>query len=252
MTGNRLQLKREALSESPLHDSAREHVTGAARYVDDMEAAQGQLHVAMGLSDIAHGELRALDISDVLSAPGVVDIIEFKDLPHATDVAPVFDGDPLLVDKTVSHMGQPLFAVAATSHRAARKAVLKARVDYAELTPELSIASAARQKSFVRPPHRMKRGDSASALSRARHRIKGVQFVGGQEHFYLEAQVARARSEEDGGVTIWSSDQNPTETQHLIAKVLGVPMHRVNVVVRRMGGGFGGKETHATACAAFA
>jgi xanthine dehydrogenase large subunit len=98
----------------------------------------------------------------------------------------------------------------------------------------------------------MKRGNSSSALSHSAHRIKGAQSIGGQEHFYLEGQVARARAEEDGGITIWSSNQNPTETQHLAANVLGVPMNKVNVVVRRMGGGFGGKETHATACAVFA
>lgn len=234
------------------HDSASEHVTGKARYVDDLESAQGQLHVALGQSTIAHGKLVSLDLSDVKSAQGVVDVITFNDLAHATDIAPVFTGDPLLVDEIINHVGQPLFAVAATSHRLARQAVLKANVGYEEFQAELSIARAVKQKSFVRPPHRMKRGDSNAVLKKSVHRIKGAQSIGGQEHFYLEGQVARARLEEDGGVTIWSSNQNPTETQHLVGNVLGLPMNRINVVVRRMGGGFGGKETHATACAVFA
>lgn len=237
---------------SNAHDSAREHVTGAARYVDDMEQTQGLLHVAIGPSAIAHGKLISLDIDEVRSSPGVVDVMMFADLPHDTDIGPVFPGDPLLVESTISHLGQPLFVVAATSHRLARQAVLKARAEYEEHEPLLDICDAVSNQVFVRPPHTMKRGDSKTALASAPNRLQGELHVGGQEHFYLEGQVARARPEEDGGVTVWSSNQNPTETQHLIANALGIAMHRVNVVVRRMGGGFGGKETHATACAVFA
>ena len=163
-----------------------------------------------------------------------------------------FDGDPLLVDGKVSHFGQALFAVAAHSHRQARQAVLKATVSYVEATPQLSLERAVADEFYVRPPHTMKRGDSQAALSRAANRLQGEISLGGQEHFYLEGQVARACPEENGGVTVWSSNQNPTETQHLVANVLGLDMHRVSVIVRRMGGGFGGKETHATACAVFA
>lgn len=237
---------------SATHDSAVEHVTGRARYVDDMENAQGLLHVAIGQSPVAHGVLTSLDLDKVRQASGVVDVLTFGDLSHATDIAPVFPGDPLLVDKEISHMGQPVFAVVATSHQLARKAVLLAHMQIDERKPMLDLAQAMEAESYVRPPHRMSRGDSAAALAASPNRISGEFSVGGQEHFYLEGQVARARPEEDGGVTIWSSNQNPTETQHLVANVLGLSMHRVNVVVRRMGGGFGGKETHATACAVFA
>ncbi|MFK7857444.1 MAG: xanthine dehydrogenase molybdopterin binding subunit [Granulosicoccus sp.] len=237
---------------SHAHDSAVEHVTGGARYVDDMESAQGMLHVAIGTSAIAHGTLLSLDLDKVRQADGVVDVITVNDLSHTTDIGPVFPGDPLLVDKTISHIGQALFAVAAKSHRQARQAVLLAHVQYDEQEPVLDIVEAVENRVFVRPPHTMERGDSAAALHNASHRLSGELYIGGQEHFYLEGQVARARAEEDGGVTVWSSNQNPTETQHLVANVLGVAMHRVNVVVRRMGGGFGGKETHATGCAVFA
>ena len=234
------------------HDSAREHVTGIARYVDDLRPDMGQLHVAIGQAGIAHGKLVSMDLSAVHTAPGVVDIISFADLPHATDIGPVFPGDPLLVEETIEFMGQALFAVAAKSHREARQAVLLAAIEYDVAEAQLDLADSIDKQFFVRPPHRMQRGDSGKSLETARHRLQGELSIGGQEHFYLEGQVAKARPEEDGGVTIWSSNQNPTETQHLIAHVLGIAMSRVNVEVRRMGGGFGGKETHATPCAAFA
>ena len=234
------------------HDSAVGHVTGRARYVDDLPAAAGQVHVAVGTAEIAHGRVTSLDLEAVRAHPEVVDLITFRDLPHLTDIGPVFPGDPLLVDERVEHFGQPLFAVAATSHLGARRAAALARVEYERLEPRLDVAESARDEHFVRPPHRMARGDADAALAGAPHRLEGALRIGGQEHFYLEGQVARAEPDEEGGVTVHSSNQNPTETQHLVANVLGVPMHRVNVVVRRLGGGFGGKETHAAAPAVFA
>jgi len=234
------------------HDSAKAHVTGRARYVDDHEPAVGQLHVALGQATIAHGQIKIMNLEDVRTSAGVVDIITFEDLTHETDIGPVFKGDPLLVDSVVEFMGQPLFAVAARTHREARQAVLKAKVEYAEETPQLSLSDSIANEFYVRPAYRMKRGEPKEVLLKSKHRLQGEINIGGQEHFYLEGQVACARPEEDGGITIWSSNQNPTETQHLVAQVLGVSMHRVNVIVRRMGGGFGGKETHGTPCAAVA
>jgi xanthine dehydrogenase large subunit len=234
------------------HDSASAHVTGKARYVDDLDLEVGQLHVALGQASIAHGRIVSMNLDAVRDSVGVVDVMTFSDLPYETDIGPVFKGDPLLVDVWVEFMGQAVFAVAARTHREARQAVLKAKIEYAEETPQLSLSESIAQEFYVRPPHTMKRGESAEVLSQSRHRLQGEIHIGGQEHFYLEGQVARARPEEDGGVTLWSSNQNPTETQHLVAHVLGVPMHSVNVIVRRMGGGFGGKETHGTPCAAFA
>ena len=234
------------------HDSAREHVTGTARYVDDMEVTEGMLHVAIGTSAIAHGTLQSMNLDEVRSYDGVIDVITFAELQHTTDIGPVFPGDPLLVDSQINHLGQALFAVAAKSHRKARQAIGQAKLSYNEEEPLLHLEQAVENKVFVRPPHTMRRGNSRQALERSPNRLQGTLHNGGQEHFYLEGQVARARPEEDGGVTVWSSNQNPTETQHLVANVLGLAMHRVNVIVRRMGGGFGGKETHATACAIFA
>ena len=234
------------------HDSAREHVAGRARYVDDLVPVAGQLHIAIGTSTIAHGRVLGIDLEAVRAVPGVVDVITHADLPHLADIGPVFPGDPLVVDDTVEYLGQPVFAVAATSHRLARQAATLARVDYEAHPPRLDLAASVDDAFFVRPPHRMRRGDAAAALERAPHRLQGELRIGGQEHFYLEGQVARAEPGENGGVTVHSSNQNPTETQHLIANVLGVPMHKVDVVVRRMGGGFGGKETQGASCAVLA
>ena len=234
------------------HDSAREHVSGRARYVDDLAPLAGQLHVAIGMASVARGRVTRLTLDAVRAAPGVVDVLTFADLPHMTDIGPVFPGDPLIVDEQVEYLGQPLFAVAATSHLLARRAVLLAEVAYEQEAPVLDLAEAIDTEHYVRPPHRMQRGDAPAALERAPRRLRGELRIGGQEHFYLEGQVARAEPEEDGGVTVRTSNQNPTETQHLVANVLGLDMHRVNVVVRRMGGGFGGKETHATPCAVLA
>jgi len=234
------------------HDSADEQVSGQARYVDDLTPNDGQLHVAIGQAGIARGRLCDLDLEPVRESPGVCDVLTFADLGPVTDIGAVFPGDPLLVDEQIEFFGQAVFAVAARSHREARAAVLAARMEYDEQAPLLDVAEAIERQEFVRPPHRMQRGDSTQALTASRHRLQGELHVGGQEHFYLEGQVARADPEEDGGVTVYSSNQNPTETQHLISRVLQIPMHRIHVVVRRMGGGFGGKETHATACAVFA
>ena len=234
------------------HDAAYAHVTGRAIYVDDRPAVRNAVHIAVGTSTVAKGVVESLDLAAVRSAPGVVDVLCAADLPDAIDIGPVFPGDPLLVDTQVAHFGQALFAVAATSHQAARHAATMARVSYAASEPMLDVAEAIEQQHFVRPPHRMQRGDADAALATAPHRLSGELIIGGQEHFYLEGQVAHAEPTEDGGVLVRSSNQNPTETQHLVAHALGLPMHRVQVEVRRMGGGFGGKETHATAPAVFA
>lgn len=234
------------------HDSARGHVTGRAQYVDDLTPEAGQLHVAIGGASVACGSIQSIDLAAVRAAPGVVDVLTHNDLPALTDIGPVFPGDPLLVDTLVEFIGQPIFAVAATSIREAQQAVLLAQIQMNESTPLLDLQQAIDQAVYVRPPHVMQRGDAASAMKSAANKITGSIKVGGQEHFYLEGQVAKAVPQDDGGMTIYSSNQNPTETQHLIAGVLGVPMNRVTVITRRMGGGFGGKETHATAVAALA
>lgn len=226
------------------HDSARKHVTGEALYVDDSPPYAGQLYACVGGSNVARGILNSLDLAHVREAEGVVDVITAKEIPGKLDIGPVFPGDPLLVDSEIEYFGQPLFAVLATSHDLARRAAKLGRADVEMLEPVLDLQQAIEQKFYVRPPHRMQKGDVDPALENSFYRFHGMLHVGGQEHFYLEGQASIAIPEEDGGVTVHTSTQNPTEAQKLVAEVLDIPMNLVNVVTRRMGGGFGGKETH--------
>ena len=252
MNDSETKFNADAAGEPLAHDSAQKHVTGEAIYVADQARTDRHLFACVGGSAIAHGKVKRMDLSRVRDAAGVVDVITADDIPGAIDIGAVFPGDPLLVADTIEYIGQPLFAVAATDFIAARKAVALARIEYEKDTPLLNLTEAIEKQFYVRPPHRMQRGDADAALASSSHRITGELRVGGQEHFYLEGQASLAYPEEDGGVTVHSSNQNPTEAQKLIARVLGVPMNRVTVITRRMGGGFGGKETHAGAWACLA
>ncbi len=227
-----------------VHDSAYGHVSGTAIYVDDRAPTEGQLYACVGGSAITRGYVKHMNLETVWVASGVVDVITAADIPGAIDIGPVFPGDPLLVHDEIEYRGQPLFAVLATSHGLARRAVLLAEIEYEETEPVLDLGQSIAKAYYVRPPHRMCRGDAPAVLERAASRFQGELRVGGQEHFYLEGQVSLATPEEEGGMTVYTSTQNPTEAQKLVAEVLDIPMHRVNIVTRRMGGGFGGKETH--------
>ncbi|WP_319826045.1 xanthine dehydrogenase molybdopterin binding subunit [Thalassovita sp.] len=234
------------------HDAARLHVTGQARYVDDIPTPAGTLHLAFGMSSIAAGRIAALDLADVRTAPGVVAVLAADDLPFANDVSPSAHDEPLLSDGTIHYAGQPIFLVIARSHLQARKAARKAVVSYEEVTPILTYEQAMKAGSrFEDGPRIYARGDANRAIADAPHKIEGTLDLGGQEHFYLEGQAALAVPGEDGDMLVHSSTQHPTEIQHKVANVLGVPMHRVRVETRRMGGGFGGKESqgNALACA---
>lgn len=234
------------------HDAAHLHVTGQARYVDDIPTPTGTLHLAFGLSTIAAGRIAAMDLSGVRAMPGVVAVLTAKDLPFANDVSPGAHDEPLLSDGTVHFVGQPLFLVVAESHLIARKAARKAVVSYEESTPILTIDQAlAADSRFEEGPRIYTMGDAETAIAEAPHVVEGVLELGGQEHFYLEGQAAAAIPGEDGDMLVHSSTQHPTEIQHKVAEALGVSMHRVRVEMRRMGGGFGGKESqgNALACA---
>ena len=229
------------------HESASKHVNGSARYIDDHIGYENQCHIAVGGSEISSGRITALDLDLVRRAPGVIDVITAQDIPGQIDIGPVFPGDPLLTSEDIEYWGQPIFAVAATSHRQATRAVKLAKISYQATSPVLDLREAMEKESYVRPPHTMQRGNPRQAIDQANHRVQSEFSVGGQEHFYLEGQVSRAVPEEDGGMTIETSCQNPTETQKLVAEVLALDMNRINVITRRMGGGFGGKETQAAA-----
>jgi xanthine dehydrogenase large subunit len=232
------------------HDAATLHVTGTARYIDDIPTPAGTLHLAFGIAEIACGTVRAMNLEKVKSAAGVVAVLTADDLPFANDVSPSAHDEPLLATGRVHYYGQPLFMVVAHSHLAARKAARFATIDYAEETPILTIDDAiAADSRFEDGPRIWTKGDVESALSTAPHRITGTINMGGQEHFYLEGQAALALPQEGGDMVVQSSTQHPTEIQHKVAEALGVPMHAVRCEVRRMGGGFGGKESQGNALA---
>ncbi|MCW4153417.1 xanthine dehydrogenase molybdopterin binding subunit [Halomonas sp. 18H] len=245
------QSQRQAGSAS-FHESAHKHVTGKAAYIDDIKTPADALHVALGLSPVAHGTLTKLNLEGVRQAPGVIDVITFDDVPGHTDIGPVFPGDPIFVDREISYAGQCLFAVAATTLLAARRAVKLAKLDIDEQPASLDPVAATEREEFVRPTHVQERGDWQATLEQASQHIEGELFIGGQEHFYLEGQACIVLPSEDEGVIVHTSNQHPSETQKLVAEVLGIPFHAVTVEVRRMGGGFGGKETQASPWACMA
>ncbi|MCW9082947.1 MAG: xanthine dehydrogenase molybdopterin binding subunit, partial [Colwellia sp.] len=240
------------VGRSKKHESADKQVSGEAIYVDDRPALRGELHAAVGQSAHAHANIIAMDLSAVKAAPGVIAVITVDDVPGHTDIGPVFPGDPILAIGKVEYVGQPIFAVAATSYDLARKAVKLAKIEYETLEAVLTVKEALAKQSFVRPPFTMKRGDSDTAITKAEHQLSGEITVGGQEHMYLEGQVSTAVPTEDGGMNIYTSSQHPSEVQKLVAEVLDIPLNKVLVDMRRMGGGFGGKETQAAPWACIA
>ncbi len=235
-----------------VHESAIKHVTGKALYIDDLPEQPGQLHVATGKSTHPHARIISMDLSDVRSSEGVVDVITYEDIPGDGDVGAVYEGDPLFANGVTEFIGQPLFAVAATSLRAAKIAIEKAGVVYEPLESILTPAVALANGFFVLPEKTLKRGDVRSVLANAANKIKGAHRIRGQEHFYLEGQVSVCMPDEDCGVLVYSSSQHPSEVQKLVAKVLAISLREVQVEVRRMGGGFGGKESQAACLACIA
>lgn len=238
--------------QSLRHESAHNHVSGEALYIDDMAVSASTLHAYVGLSEVAKGKILSLNLDKVRSAPGVVDILTLDDVPGHTDIGPVFPGDPLMVHDRVEFYGQVLFAVCATSYDAARKAARLAVVEYETEAGDFTIEQGLANNSFVRPSHAQQCGDVSAALSAAPHTLKGEMQIGGQEQLYLEGQVSLCIPQEDGGMLVHTSTQHPSEAQKLVAEVLNISLNRVTVDTRRMGGGFGGKETNANQWACLA
>ena len=236
--------KQEYFSENRLHDSAYKHVSGFAEYTDDIKEPDSTLYGAIGWSKKAHAIIKKIDLKNVIKSEGVVSIVTFEDIPGRNDVGPVFDGDPIFAKNKVEFYGQPIFAVAALSTELARKAVLKARVYYKELKPIVTIKESLAKKKLLFKTRKIKRGNPNDALSNSKHRLKGNFTTGSQEHFYLEGQVAFAIPKEDNNMVVHSSTQHPSETQQIVAKMLNQKSNSIIVLVRRIGGGFGGKETN--------
>jgi xanthine dehydrogenase large subunit len=232
------------------HDAAPLHVTGQARYIDDVPSPGTALHLAFGLSTVAHGAITGMDLSAVRTAPGVVAVLSTDDLPDMPDCSPSAHDEPLLAVGEVHYVGQPVFLVIAETHLAARRAARLGKITYAERPALLTVDQAlAANSRFEAGPVVWARGDAAAAIAAAPHVVVGRMEVGGQEHFYLEGQVALAIPQEGGDMVVMSSTQHPTEVQHKVAHALHLPMNAVRVEVRRMGGGFGGKESQGNALA---
>ncbi len=240
------------VGRSVKHESAAKQVTGEAVYIDDRLEFPNQLHIYARMSERAHARITRLDVSPCYDFPGVAIAITAKDVPGQLDIGAVMPGDPLLADGVVEFVGQPVLAVAASDHETARKAAMAAIVEYEDLEPVLTVEEALEKENYVSESHTHKRGDSATALNNAIHRARGAVHIGGQEHFYLETQISSVVPTEDGGMIVYTSSQNPTEVQKLVAEVLGVPFNKVIIDMRRMGGGFGGKETQAAGPACIA
>ncbi|MCG7573361.1 xanthine dehydrogenase molybdopterin binding subunit [Phaeobacter sp. CNT1-3] len=227
------------------HDSAVKHVTGRAEYCDDIAEPVGTMHAYLGTSTVAHGRILSMDLDAVRAAPGVIGVLTAEDIPGHNDVSPTGKNDePVFPTDRVEFHGHPLFAVIADSRDAARRAAELAKVDY-DVLPHALDPMAARDAggTLVTDPLKLERGDIAPAFDAAPHRIQGRMEIGGQDHMYLEGHIAFAVPGEDDDVTVTSSTQHPSEAQHMVAHVLGVPSNAVTINVRRMGGGFGGKES---------
>jgi xanthine dehydrogenase large subunit len=241
-----------AVGVSKAHESARLHVLGQADYTDDIAEVRGTLHAALGLSSKAHAKILAVDLDGVRASRGVVAVYTAQDIPGTNDCGPIIHDDPILADGLVQYVGQPVFIVVADSHDNARRAVRKAAITYDELPAILTPQAARNAQSYVLPPMRLARGDAQAAFERATHTVKGELYVGGQEQFYLEGQIAYAIPQENDGMLVQCSTQHPSEMQHVVAHALGLHSHHVVVECRRMGGGFGGKESQSALWAAAA
>ena len=234
------------------HESAKLHVTGEALYTDDIATPADTLHAYVGLSQATHARIKNLNLDAVRKAPGVVCVVTASEIPGSSDIGPVYAGDPLIAGDTVEFRGQILFAVAAVSYKAARRAARLAEVEYEMLPPILDSQTAHELGSYVRPMHCQRRGDAETAIAAAPLQLEGEFHSGGQEQMYLEGQVSLAIPDEDEKMLVYSSTQHPSEGQKLVAEVLNIPLSHVTVQVRRMGGAFGGKETNANQWACLA
>jgi len=236
-------IKEIFIQEKRPHESGAKHVSGYAYYTDDISEPEGTLYGAIGWAKKSHAIIKKINLENVIKSEGVVAVVTSKDIPGRNDVGPVYDGDPIFPTKKVEYFGQPLFAVAAKSTELARKAVLKAKISYKTLKPIIEIKDALKKKSFVLKGQTIKKGDPVKKIHEATNSLKGEFTTGSQEHFALEGQVAFVIPQEDNDFKVYSSTQHPSETQQIIAKMLDQKSNTITVLVRRIGGGFGGKET---------
>jgi len=230
------------INEKRPHESGAKHVSGRANYTDDIPELPGTLFGAIGWSKKAHAIIKKINLDEVIKSEGVVAVVTNNDIEGRNDVGPVYDGDPIF-PKKAEYYGQPLFAVAAKTTESARKAVLKAKITYKTFKPITTIKEALKKKSYVLKEKIIKKGEALKAIENSANRLKGNFTTGSQEHFSLEGQTAFVIPQEDNDFKVFSSTQHPSETQQIIAKMLNQKSNTITVETRRIGGGFGGKET---------
>ena len=234
--------KENFITEARPHESGEKHVSGRALYIDDIAEPAGTLYGAIGWSKKAHAIIKKINLNEVIKSEGVIAVVTSKDIKGRNDVGPVYEGDPIF-PKIAEYYGQPLFAVAAKTTELARKAVLKAKISYKNLKPITTIKEALKKKSFVLKEKIIKKGEAIKAIESSTNRLEGNFTTGSQEHFALEGQTAFVVPQEDNDFKVFSSTQHPSETQQILAKMLNQKSNTITVETRRIGGGFGGKET---------
>ncbi|MES2942538.1 MAG: xanthine dehydrogenase molybdopterin binding subunit [Pseudomonadota bacterium] len=241
-----------AAGHSKFHESARAQVAGAATYIDDIPEIRGTLHAAPILSTVAHGRLLAVDATQARNMPGVRAVFLAGDIPGDPILASFSHDEPIFATDTVQHIGQVIGIVVADTVMQARRAARKVVCTIEALPAVLDVREALKAETYVLPPVVVRRGDAATALQNAVNTLQGTLEVGGQEHFYLEGQIAYVVPQEQNQWLVYSSTQHPGEAQHWVSHALGIDNHAVRVECRRMGGGFGGKETQSCHMAVWA
>jgi len=237
------EMIKTGVASSAQHDSAGKHVLGEALYIDDLPEPKDCLQIYIAQSEKAHAKILSMDLAEVIAYPGVVKVLTAKDIPGKNDFGAVVADDPIFAEGLVEYMGQSIFAVAAETIEIARRAAKLAKIEYEVLTPFVTVKQALQGDSFVLDSKTFLKGEPHKEIRLTECRLSGEIEIGGQDHFYLESNAALSIPGEDRDIEVFSSTQHPTEVQHCCAKVLGVPDHAITVQIRRMGGGFGGKES---------
>ena len=242
-----------SVGKSHYQDSSFRQLTGKAEYIDDIPLAENALHGALILSTIPSGKIVSIDTKRAKDIDPSITIILAKDIPGKNDIAPIFEDEPIFAEKTVTYVGQPIGLIVSSSMERARAAAKEVKVMYKkDKGPILDLESAFKKKSFFLKPIHFERGKAIEKIKSAPHKLEGSFSMGGQDHFYLETHIALAIPHENSEFTIWSSTQHPTEVQHGVSNVLNIPAAKISSKVRRLGGGFGGKESQPTIYAAIA
>ncbi|HBF89224.1 MAG TPA: xanthine dehydrogenase molybdopterin binding subunit [Bacteroidales bacterium] len=234
-----------------VHESAKYHVTGEAVYIDDMLVNEQCLHGVLYTSPIAHGKIKSYDLSAAKALSGIHAILTYKDIPGHNQMGPIFHDEVVLAEDKVEFIGQAIFLIAAENEEIAEEAKRLIKIEFEELEPVLTIEKSMELGNLIQPPRKIETGNIEEAFKSAKNIIEDILYVGGQEHWYLETQTALCFPGEGQEIKVYSSTQNPSEIQAIVSEVLGISKMQVEVDMRRMGGGFGGKESEANHIAAW-